>query len=138
MATGIDGGLDGGQPGGNIAAPPPPPLEDTAFAALVAIMDTTAQQVLGAVPVTYQTRTGVTVLIRGIFDKSFLLSTTGSADDPGVEVVVPAVFLQLADLPADPLLDDPTLNIAGTVYRVFERRPADFGSIVLALRQVRT
>jgi hypothetical protein len=138
-STGIEGGLEGGQPGGAtvLPAPPPPPLEDTEFARQVAAMDRTAQAVLGAVPVTYQTRTGVIVSIRGIFDASYHLATTGSSDDPGVEVVVPAVFLQLADLPADPLLDDPTLNIGGTVYRVFERRSADFGSIVLALRQVR-
>lgn len=138
-STGIDGGIEGGEAGGASAlpAPPPPPLEDTPWAHLVAAMDVAAKEHLGAVPVTYQTRTGVIVSIRGIFDASFLLSTSGSADDPGVEVTVPAVFLQLADLPADPLIDDPTLNIGGTVYRVFERRSADFGSIVLALRKVR-
>lgn len=118
-------------------APPQPPVDDTAFAQMVAVMDATVQKALGAEPVTYQTSAGVTALVRGIFDASFLLSTTGNADDPGVEVVVPAVFLRISDLPSDPMVDNPLLNIRGTVYRVFERRPADFGSIVLGLKQVR-
>lgn len=135
--TGLDGGLDGGSASSSAPIPPPPPLEDTAFADLVAMMDVSAQALLGAVPVTYQPASGPAVSIRGIFDASYLLASTGSGDDPGVETVVPAVFLQLADLPADPMLDTPLLNIGGVVYRVIERRPADFGSIVLALRQVR-
>jgi hypothetical protein len=104
------------------------------FADLVAAADRAAQRVLGGVPVTYRPKYGIPVPVTGIFDAQYILADTGA--DAGVETVGPAVFLQLADLPADPMLDDPLLTIGGTDYRVFERRPADFGSIVLALRKV--
>ena len=111
------------------------------FADLVAAVDNNAIALLGEpTPVIYQPETGAAVSIMGIFDDSFLLVQSG--DGAGVETRVPTVFLRLADLPIDPMVDDPILTItdpqtgAASDYRVFERRPADFGSIVLALRKV--
>lgn len=84
--------------------------------------------------VIYQPAVGPSVTIHGIFDALYVLAK----GDPevGVEVVAPAVFLILADLPIDPEFDDPTLIISGVVYGVTERRPAGLGSIVLALRRL--
>ncbi len=141
--TGIDGGLDGGSPGsgspiginpGFVPRPPPP---DTDFADLVALMDGTVQAVLGDGAVTY--RPGVQgvdpVQVAGTFDASYKLVSSGG-DEAGVETVTPAVFLQLADLPTDPMIDSPTLVIRGLTYKVTGRHPDDFGSILLTLRQV--
>lgn len=111
-----------------------PDLPLTGYAALVAQVDLVARRLLGGIPVIYQPATGSPVTVTGIFDDSFLLAK-GSAN-AGVETVTPAVFLQLADLPIDPELDDPTLTIGGVSYRVTERKSADFGSIVLALRRL--
>lgn len=82
----------------------------------------------------YRPSDGAPVTVSGIFDASYVLAR-GDAES-GVEALVPAVFLKLADLPSDPEIDDPILTIAGITYRVRERRPAGFGKIVLALRRV--
>lgn len=124
------------------------------FAELIPLVDRTVVDLLGDEPVIYQPSASgggsfsgafshafssvafpAAVEVTGIFDASYLL-VRADADGGALETVVPAVFLELADLPTDPMTDDPTLIIRGTTYRVFERRPADFGSIVLALRKV--
>jgi len=105
------------------------------FEDLVTAMDRTVLTLLGEkVPIIYQPSFGAAVPVQGIFDDSFALAQ-GSAES-GVEARVPTVFLVLADLPIDPEQDDPILTIDGDDYRVIERRPADFGSVVLALRKV--
>ena len=116
--------------------PLPPELATpySGFAAFVAQTDLTARALLGGEPVIYTPHTGSPVTVTGIFDRSFVLDK-GTAD-AGVEAVMPAVFLQLADLPIDPEDDDPILTIRGSRFRVTERRDADFGSIVLALREL--
>lgn len=129
-----------------VVLPPPPPLPIlpptlpppaiSGFAAMVAQMDRDARANLGGEPLIYAPAVGNAVPVTGIFDESFVLDKGGAL--AGVESVVPAVFLQLADLPVDPENDDPILTIRGRHYRVTERRPADFGSIVLALRQLST
>ncbi len=105
---------------------------------MVALMDGTVQAVLGDGAVTY--RPGVQgvdrVQVAGPFDASYKLVSSGG-DEAGVETVTPAVFIQIADLPTDPMIDNPTLVIGGLTYKVTGRHPADFGSIVLTLRQVR-
>lgn len=105
-----------------------------AFAELVAQMDRTAQKLLGGVAVIYRPEFGVPVSVVGIFDAAYV-RVQGDAE-AGVEALGPAVFLILADLPTDPMVDDPTLTINGADYRVIERKPAEFGSIVLLLRLV--
>jgi hypothetical protein len=116
-----------------------------AFADNVARLDRHAQQRLGGETIIYRPQFGVPVAVVGIFDDSFKLAGGSGTSEAGVEARVPTVFLQLADLPVDPDLDNPILTIGGVVtgnvmaggtdYRVVERLPADFGSVVLALRK---
>jgi hypothetical protein len=122
--------LDGSTP----PAPPAPLVFVSAFGLLGAQMDQTAIELLGGVPVIYQPAAGPAVPVTGIFDDPYLL-TQGNAE-AGVETRAPTVFLQLADLPTDPMTDDPILTIGDVDYRVFARRPAGLGSIVLDLRKV--
>ncbi len=89
------------------------------FADLVESTDRLAQEHLGGVDVIYQPGTGGPVTVRGIFDENFVLVDAGEA---GVEQVTPVVHLRLEDLPSDPATDDPTLAIAGKVYRVRHRQ----------------
>lgn len=84
--------------------------------------------------VIYRPTVGSPVTVRGIFGLPYVLEL-GDAE-AGVETRIPSVFLRLAGLPSDPMVDDPILTIGGTDYRVYERRPADFGSIMLGLRKV--
>jgi hypothetical protein len=105
------------------------------FADNVARIDRHAQALLGErTPVVYTPLAGAPVPVIGIFDDAYVL-TQGDAES-GVEARVPSIFLVLADLPTDPMIDEPTLTIAGVVYRVQERQPARFGSIRLMLRKV--
>lgn len=106
-----------------------------AFADLVADMDRVALRELGGEPITYAPAVGAPAPVTGIFDAQFVLASAGPS---GVEVVTPAVFFRLADLPAgvDPETDEPTITIGGIAYAVTERRTAGMGSIVLALRAI--
>lgn len=136
-ATGIDGGIDGGNAIGGVTPtpiPPPPAGPASAFAVLVAQMDRVAQVNLGAVDVFYQPEIGDAVTVSGIFDAQYVLVQGGA--HAGVESLAPAVFLRIEDLPTDPEQDEPTLDIAGVAYRVAERKPDGLGGIVLVLRLV--
>lgn len=82
----------------------------------------------------YQPEVGAPTVVNGIFDEQYVLDK-GSAE-AGVETRIPAVFVRLAALPADPDDDDPILIIGSARYRVTERIPAGLGSIVLGLRKV--
>lgn len=111
------------------------------FADLVARVDRSVQDRLGKEPVTYTPAFGTPVTttpsgapLMGIFDDPDLLATGNTVAGTGVESVEPTVALILADLPTDPLVDDPLLTIRGKVYKVSQRRTAGFGSIVLALQ----
>lgn len=107
----------------------------TTFAELVAGVDRTCQEQLGGEVVTYApAEVGPPVPVTGIFDLQYVLAK-GTAE-AGVEVLGPAVFFRLEDLPVDPEDDEPTLTIRGLDYRVIERRPDDMGGIVLALRRL--
>jgi len=98
-------------------------------------MDRAAVEHLGGVEVTYQPADGPAVTVTGIFQVQYVLAQ-GDAE-AGVETLAPTLFVQVADLPADPMVDDPTLTIGGIVYRVIERQPDDAGAIKLVLGQVR-
>lgn len=113
---------------------PPPSVFVSAFTELVARVDAEVYARLGGEPVIYQPEVGDPVPITGVFDELYVL--VKADPDAGVEVLGPAVFLRLEDVPADPELDDPTLTIRGRDYQVIERRPDSVGGIVLALRLV--
>ena len=84
--------------------------------------------------ITYQPAVGPALQVDAIFGEPYLLE---QGDLPaGVEALSPTVFLRLAQLPIDPELDEPTLVIGSTVYRVVERMPAGLGSISLRIRKV--
>lgn len=105
------------------------------FADNVALMDRTAQTLLrGSESIVYRPQFGVPAAVTGIFDAMYVRAQGDG--EAGVEALGPAVFLTLADLPTDPMVDDPILTIDGADYRVVERKPAEFGSIVLVLRLV--
>lgn len=134
-ATGIDGGIDGGNATGGGGGLPSPAIPVSLFAAHVAAMDRAVQAHLGAVEVTYQPAAGSSFPVAGIFDALYVLSSTGGSL-AGVETLGPAVSIVLDDVPINPELDDPTLTIGGVAYRVIGREPGGFGLMVLALRKV--
>lgn len=82
--------------------------------------------------ITYQPASGPPVFPNAIFSDPYVRQP----GDPegGVESLEPRVFLQLAELPIDPELDEPTLVINGKTYRVTERLAAGLGAVSLALR----
>jgi hypothetical protein len=131
-ATGIDGGIDGGNAAGGGPPPPPPLAPLSIFEALVAAGDRDVQAFLGSIPLTYQPSVGSPVTLTGVFDEDYVQA----GSEPGVEAAGPAVFLILEDLPTDPMIDHPTLTIRGTDYRVIERHPDGLGGILLVLRTV--
>lgn len=83
--------------------------------------------------VIYHPSAGAPVPVHGIFDNVFRL-TARDASAP-IEGLDPKVFLRIADLPSDPMIDDPILTIEGVDYRVDRRMPAGFGTILLILRK---
>jgi hypothetical protein len=121
------------------------------FAERVARVDRSARKILGGEPVVYRIGGGGgafspafsaafagapsahEVTVTGIFDAAYVLQADQTA---GVCATAPAVFLQLADLPTDPELDDPILTIRGVDYRVDHPETAGMGSVVLILRKV--
>lgn len=92
---------------------------------------------LGGVPVTYEpqyAQDGAPVTVTGLYDAQFVLAKGGA--DAGVESLGPAVFLRLSDLPTDPEVDEPTITVGLSRYRVTERRPDGCGGVLLVLRLV--
>lgn len=98
-----------------------------AFADLVAGIDRAVQGSLGGVAIFYQSEVGEAVTIQGIFDEKFSLFTTKG------EVVGPAVFVRLEDVPMHPRDDDPVLTIGGYEYRVRAWEEDGFGGLRLVL-----
>jgi len=121
------------------------------FAERVARVDRSVRRILGGEPVIYRIGGGGgmfsaafsaafagapaahEVVVTGIFDAQYVLQADQTA---GVCATAPAVFLQLADLPTDPEVDDPILTIRGVDYRVDHPETAGMGSVVLILRKV--
>jgi len=105
-----------------------------AFADLVTRIDRAAQGFLGGSAVIYRSEFGAPVTVQGIFDASHVFVDEGEA---GVESYGPAVFVRLSDLPVDPSADaDTRVTIAGTEYRVIERKPDSMGGVMLRLHRV--
>jgi hypothetical protein len=100
------------------------------FADLVAAADRAAQAHLGGIDVVYQPAAGDPVTVKGIFDDAYVLTDHG---ETGTELLGPAVFLRLEDLPIHPEQDDPILTIEGRDYRVRARQDDGLGGIRLLL-----
>lgn len=103
------------------------------FADLVAATDRIAQSHLGGTSVLYRPEFGNWVTVHGIFDTNHPLAERPEA---GVDENDPSVWLLLADLPVDPVQDNPILTIAGTQYKVRFSQPDGLGGIRLFLYRV--
>jgi hypothetical protein len=107
-----------------------------AFADLVATVDRAVRDRLGGVAVVYAPKVGsppiAAVTVQGIYDEQTLLVDEGEA---GAEMLGPAVFLRLEELPTDPEDDDPAITVSGKTYRVRDRRRDGLGGIRLTLQQ---
>lgn len=104
-----------------------------AFSDLVASVDSAARAHLGGVAVNYAPGSGDPVDVVGIFDANFVLAEADA--ELGVELVGPAVFLRVDELPTDPDSDDPAITVAGQTYSVRARRRDSLGGIVLMLHR---
>ena len=82
--------------------------------------------------ITYAPRVGSPVTVAGFFDAAFVLAEVGGA---GVQNVMPAAFVRVADLPVDPEDDDAVVTVNGKTYRVTGIRPDGTGVAVLLLRE---
>lgn len=103
------------------------------FVDLVHSLDHATRDHLGGVAVIYAPEVGQVTTVTGIFDAAYHFLDEGHT---GAEMVAPAVFLRLDELPADPEDDNPILTIAGHDYRVRERQPDGLGGIRLLLHKV--
>lgn len=100
---------------------------------LVSNMDGAVQSNLGG-PVLYTPAAGNgdPVTIQGVFDRQYIAVDAGQA---GVASAIPALFVRLADLPTDPMQDDPTITIDGVAYRVVEPKLDGQGGALLHLHK---
>lgn len=100
------------------------------FAELVAGIDRATLATLGGEAIVYAPTVGDPVTVTGIFDSGFNPNLYGFA---GEERYNPNVFFVVADLPADPDTDEPTITVRGTDYKVRERVRDGLGGIRLNL-----
>lgn len=107
---------------------------------LLATADRAVATQLGR-PIIYAPAVGDPVTVTGVYDDAYVTAPPGIAD---VATSSPAVFLVLADLPVDPLADDPRITVpangiapaAGT-FEVLETKPDSAGAgVLLVLRRV--
>lgn len=103
------------------------------FSDLIAAADRAIGAAMGN-EIVYLPAVGPPTTVVGVFDELYVLAT--GDPEAGVSVIGPAVFLRLDDLPVNPELDEPRVQVAGSTYRVVERKPDGLGGIVLALRRV--
>jgi hypothetical protein len=101
------------------------------FRALLARADSIAKEHLGE-PLQYEAASGLTVVVRGVFDAAYVRVDAGLA---GVSTCGPAVFLRLEELPADPEIDEPKLTINAAEYRVREVQKDGLGGVLLLLHR---
>lgn len=87
-------------------------------------------------PVTYTPGVGAPVTVNGCFDRLYE-RVAGDASYAGVSSFGPAVFLRLADLPSDPVVDaSVTVTIRGVVYKPRQVEPDGQGGVLLMLHLV--
>lgn len=102
------------------------------FTDLVARVDAAALQHLGGEAIVYAPQVGDPATVTGIFDPGYDASLY-RLEFAGPERQDPTLFLVLADLPADPDEDEPTITVRGTDYKVRERVRDGLGGIRLTL-----
>ncbi len=100
------------------------------FADLITSTDSAVRAHLGGVSAIYTPEVGDAATVSGIFDEQYVMSKPGEA---GAEQVGPALWVTLADLPADPRTENPTITIAGVIYTVKERPTDGFGGTIRLL-----
>jgi hypothetical protein len=84
---------------------------------------------------TYSPGVGQAVQVQGIFDAAYVRVDAGEA---GVSSVGPAVWYRLADLPVDPVEDEPQIVVGTVTYEVREAQKDGQGGVLLLLRKVVT
>lgn len=99
--------------------------------ALMGLLDRVVIETL-AIPTTYTPEDGAPVSVQGVFDAAYVRVDVGEA---GVSSSGPSVFYRLADLPADPELDEPTVAVNGVGYRVVEVKKDGQGGVRLLLHK---
>lgn len=100
----------------------------------LARVDEAARDILGG-SVTYAPAVGTAATVTGIFDPQHS-HAGGPSEINQDQGWGPAVFLTLADLPADPDDDTPTITIGGVAYSVRDVRKDGFGGVLLLLNPV--
>ena len=91
---------------------------------------------LGGQSITYAPTVGDPVVVDALFEQPFTL--VDGSTEYGVEQLSPVIWVILADLPADPETDNPTITIDGLTYDVVHREyDSTRGTVRLSLhRQV--
>lgn len=97
----------------------------------LALADRAVLEHLGG-PVIYEPFDGDAVEVTGVFDEAYVRADVGHA---GISGSGPAVFFRLSDLPSDPEVDDPTIIVNGSRYRVREVEPDGQGGVHLLLHR---
>ena len=89
----------------------------------------------GGETIEYRSGDGVSLVVSGIFDRSYELAGAGAN---GVASTAPVVFLDLAGLPSDPS-DDAGCEVIvnGDRYEVQEAQPDGMGRVLCLLHTLR-
>jgi len=101
------------------------------FDDLIEKTDDAARRILGGVSVTYTPTVGDPVIVTGVFDREHVLVDPG--DYNRVEMVGPAVWLDLDELTSDPETDDPTITVDSVDYIVRARQKDSIGNSILLM-----
>lgn len=97
----------------------------------LASADKATRKALGS-SVTYAPAVGSPVTVTGIFDDRHAIGSGPSLEAEGGS----AVFLTLADLPADPATDTPTITVGSVAYKVRKVIKDGQGGVLLVLDEV--
>lgn len=103
------------------------------FADLLAVADIAVRGLLGG-DITYAPTVGDAVVVKGVFESSYVRVDIGQ---PGVASVGPVVFLTLSDLPSSPDTDvGATVTVDSVTYTAHEVQPDGLGGVRLFLHKV--
>lgn len=103
-----------------------------AWSTLLGLADGAVSDAFGET-VTYAPSEGEPVQVSGVFEAAYRLVETAEA---GVSSTSPAVFFKLADLPANPEEDSPTITIGSSNYSIRECRKDGQGGVLILLHEV--